>query len=331
MTDVAVVGLGGTGLAAVLEALRRGASVTGYDTGTVGRGATGSNAGFLLAGGAEFYHRLRNRDLYAMTIEEIRRMEEATPAVISREGSIRRPASFDEHEDCEAHYQALRDDGFPAERLDDGSLFLASDGAFHPLARARILATAARDAGARLREHSPVVDLGAVEADRVIVAIDGGLESAVPSLAGRVRTARLQMLATARTDEVRIDRPTYSRWGYDYWQQLPDGRIIAGGCRDQFPEQSWTAATKPTIGVQSALDRLLREEIGVRRAAVTHRWAGSSAFTEDKRPVCEEVRPGLVAIGGFCGHGNVIGSLAGRAAVELALDGKSSLATTLVA
>src|ERR671920_2046647 len=94
-----------------------------------------------------FYHRRRNRDLYALTLEEIDRMIAETPTVISRVGSVRRAASVDERDDIDAHYQALVDDGFPAERLPDGSLLIPTDGSFHPLARARILAARARDNG----------------------------------------------------------------------------------------------------------------------------------------------------------------------------------------
>lgn len=329
--DVAVVGLGATGLTAALEAQRRGATVAAYDSGAVAGGATGRNAGFLLAGSADFYHRRRSRDLYAMTLAEIDRMIAETPTVISRSGSIRRAASLDEHEDVDAHYQALIDDGFPAERLPDGSLLIPSDGSFHPLARARLLAMAARERGVVVVEHMTIDNFESLEADRVIVAIDGGLERVLPELSGRVRTARLQMLATGRTTEVRIERPTYSRYGYDYWQQLPDGRVILGGCRDQFPDQSWTPSGKPTQAVQTALDSLLRDEVGVRDTEVTHRWAGNSSFTDDRRPVCEQVRDRVIAVGGFCGHGNVIGPMAARAAVELALDGHSPLAELLTA
>ena len=329
--DVAVVGLGATGLAAALEARRRGADVVAYDSGAVAGGATGRNAGFLLAGTADFYHRRRNRDLYALTLEEIDRMMAETPTVMSRVGSVRRAASVDERDDIDAHYQALVDDGCPAERLADGSLLLPTDGSFHPLARARLLAIAAREQGVVVVENMTIQSFEGIEADRVIVAVDGGLERTLPELTGRVRTGRLQMLATARTTEVSLDRPTYSRYGYDYWQQLPDGRVILGGCRDQFPDQSWTTASRPTQAVQSALDRLLRDEVGVRTAAVTHRWAGCSSFTDDRRPICEEIRTGVIAVGAYCGHGNVIGSLAGRAAVELALDGRSGLAELLTA
>jgi glycine/D-amino acid oxidase-like deaminating enzyme len=56
-------------------------------------------------------------------------------------------------------------------------------------------------------------------------------------------------------------------------------------------------------------------------APVTHRWAGVIAYTEDRLPVFAEVRPGVLAVGAHSGHGNVLGSAAGRAAVAIALGG----------
>ena len=54
--DVCVVGLGGSGLAAVHELLALGRSVVGVDAGIVGGAAAGRNGGFLLAGPADFHH-----------------------------------------------------------------------------------------------------------------------------------------------------------------------------------------------------------------------------------------------------------------------------------
>ena len=54
--DICVVGLGGSGLAAVGAALDAGASVVGIDAGPVAGGAAGRNGGFLLAGCALFHH-----------------------------------------------------------------------------------------------------------------------------------------------------------------------------------------------------------------------------------------------------------------------------------
>jgi gamma-glutamylputrescine oxidase len=342
--DVCVVGLGGSGLTCAGELLRRGVSVVGIDAGHVAAGAAGRNGGFLLAGAYDFYHdaverhgRERARRIYRLTMDEIRRIAAETPEAVRITGSLRIADTPDEVEDCRAQLAALHADDLPAEWYDgaEGSgLLLPTDGAFNPLLRCRVLARRAMDAGARLYEHAPAVQIrpgevrtpaGTVRCEKVIVAVDGRLERIFPELEGRVRTARLQMLATAPTDEVRLPRPVYARWGYEYWQQLPDGRIALGGFRDQGGEGEWTEDTDPCDAIQARLETLLRERIGV-GAPVTHRWAASVGFTPTGLPVLEKVRPGVWAAGGYSGTGNVIGALCGRAAAELATEGASELA-----
>ncbi len=44
-------------------------------------------------------------------------------------------------------------------------------------------------------------------------------------------------------------------------------------------------------------------------------------YTPDGRPLCAEVADGVVAVGGYNGTGNLVGPVAARAAVALALDG----------
>lgn len=341
--DVCVVGLGGSGLTAVGELLRRGASVVGIDAGHVAAGAAGRNGGFLLAGTYDFYHdavarhgRERAHRVYRLTVDEIRRIADEAPRAVRLTGSVRLADSDEEIEDCRTQLDAMRADGLPAEWYagpEGQGLLIPTDGGFNPLLRCRLLARRAVDAGARLFEHAPALDVhpgevrtpaGSVRCDRVIVAVDGRLESLLPELEGRVRTARLQMLATAPTDEVRVPRPVYARWGYEYWQQLPDGRIALGGFRDVGGEGEWTAEALPGDVVQARLERFLRERIGV-RAPVTHRWAGCVGFTPNGLPLLEEVRPGVWVTGGYSGTGNVIGALCGRAAAELALTGASEL------
>jgi glycine/D-amino acid oxidase-like deaminating enzyme len=46
-------------------------------------------------------------------------------------------------------------------------------------------------------------------------------------------------------------------------------------------------------------------------------------YTESGMPVMEEVRPGVWAIGGYSGTGNVVGAIAGRVVAELVVDGHS--------
>lgn len=346
--DACVVGLGGSGLAAIHELLDQGRSVVGLDAGTVAGGAAGRNGGFLLAGLARFHHELSAhigrglaRALYEHTRTELDRMERETPDLIRRPGSLRLALDEAEAEDCRLHGEALRRDGFAAEayRGPEGEgLLIPGDGVFQPRQRCQRLAERAQARGARLFGHSPVTALepgltitegGRVRASRIIVAVDGDLERLLPELAGRVRSVRLQMLATAPTQEVQLTRPVYARFGMDYWQQLPDGRVALGGGRDVGGEAEWTAPAEPSEAVQEHLDWVLHELIGVREAPITHRWAARVGFTQDHLPVLEEVRGGIWALGGYSGTGNVVGALCGRAAARLAFGQPDGFAEAL--
>lgn len=340
--DVCVVGLGGSGLSCVGELRRLGASVVGIDAGSVAAGAAGRNGGFLLAGAARFYHDAvaeygheRALAIYRLTLAELERIAAETPDAVRRTGSLRIAASAEEREDCRAQLAAMQADGLPAEWYEgpegDG-LLMPADAAFNPLHRCRLLATREAAEGARLFEHSPAVEIargevrtaaGRVRCGNVIVAVDGGLDRVLPALAGRVRTARLQMVATEPVPP-RFPRPVYMRYGYEWWQQLPDGRIALGGFRDRGGGAEWTHEGEPCDSVQGMIDGFLRGTLGI-DAPITHRWAAAVGYTDDGLPVLAEVEPGVWACGGYNGHGNVIGAICGRAAARLALTGRSDL------
>ena len=345
--DVCVVGLGGSGLSCIHELLRLGQRVIGIDAGTVGGGAAGRNGGFLLAGTAEFYHdtvaalgRDRTRPIYQLTLDELDRMSLETPDSVRRNGSLRLADSEEEERDCKLQLAAMLADGFsalPYEGPDGRGLIFPADGSFNPLARCRTLARRAAELGATLHEKSRAISLGngevrtsagRVRCKHVIVAVDGHLELLLPELTGRVRTARLQMLGTGPAPEAGIPRPVYSRWGYDYWQQLPDGRVVIGGCRDRFVDDEWTHDTRPTNDVQRCIERVLRDTVGVTQP-VTHRWAAAVSYSSGILPVMDQVRPGVWAIGGYSGTGNVMGALYGRMVAQVAVTGESELLSVL--
>ena len=359
--DVCVVGLGGSGLTAVRELLRQrpGLRVLGLDAGDAGAGAAGRNGGFFLAGGAQFYHdavallgRARARSVYAATLAELDCLfEELAPlGLAARTGSLRIAHDAADAADCAAHLAALAADGLPAQPYagpEGTGLLLPSDGVFHPLRRVRHLAAQARALGAALHGGSAVLALapgassgegavalevaggGRVAARRVIVAVDGRLEALLPALAPRVRTARLQMAATAPCPQraaahaARPPRPVYTRGGYDYWQVLPSGSIAAGGFRDEGAAAEWTHSSAPTAAVQARLAGLLRQRLRC-HAPVTHAWAASVAYTQPGppdfcQPVSEEVHRGVFAIGAYCGTGNVLGAVHAKRAAAWAL------------
>lgn len=345
--DVCVVGLGGSGLTCVKELVERGKRVVGVDAVGVAAGAAGSNGGFLLGGLAMFHHDAVVRlggpvatTLYEETLKQIDRIANETPAAVRRTGSLRIAASPEELEDCRSQYEAMRHSALPVDWYDGDEgrgLLFPADAAFDPAARCHSLAADATAGGARLFARSPVraigegrveTEQGAVRAEHIVVAVDGKLETLLPELSSRVRSARLQMLATAPDRSVDVPRPVYSRWGLDYWQQLLDGSVVLGGGRDVGGDAEWTTSTETTPVVQDALDRLLRDHVHS-TAPVTHRWAATVAYTQSGLPVLEEVKRGVWAIGAYSGTGNVVGALCARAVVEMIVRGRSELASLL--
>jgi len=343
--EVAVVGLGGSGLTAIGELLARGVEVVGVDAGVVGNGAAGRNGGFLLAGLADFHHvaigkfgRERADECYRATLSELDRIFELTPGAATRVGSLRIAATPRELDDCEEQYEAMVASGLAVERYEgpEGKgLCFASDGSLQPLERCHGLARRALEDGARLFGESPVMSLergrvstarGSITCRSVLVCVDGSLELLVPALSGSLRSARLQMLATVPLGERIVARPVYTRYGLDYWQQCANGELLLGGCRDVGGEQEWTTEAVPSEAVQSALDTLLGSELEI-AADVTHRWAGVVSFTDTGLPVVREVAQSVFVAGGYNGTGNVVGAIAAKGLVGLALDGHSRLAT----
>jgi glycine/D-amino acid oxidase-like deaminating enzyme len=341
--DVCVVGLGGSGLACVGALMIDGRRVVGIDAATVAGGAAGRNGGFLLGGLAMFHHdavtRLGQRAavaIYHETLKQIDRMTAETPYAIRRVGTLRIAASREERDDCAMQLAAMQRDNLPVEAYSgpEGSgLLFPADAAYDPAARCRTLARHAIASGARLFERTAALSIeegrvstpqGLVRAEHIVVAVDGRLEMILPELSSRVRSARLQMLATAPAPEVDFPRPTYARWGLDYWQQLADRRIVLGGCRDAGGDAEWTTDDRPTASIQSALTALLRQRLHV-TAEVTHRWAATVAYTQSGLPILEQVRPRVWAIGAYSGTGNVIGALCGRAVAEIIIRGRSEI------
>lgn len=342
-TEVCVVGLGGSGLSAVAELRRLGHEVVGVDAGSVACGASGRNAGFMLSGTAAFYHEARRllggeraRALYELTREGLRHELEAAGPAARAVGSLRIAADAGELADCEAQYEAMREDGLPVERYSgpEGSgLFFPEDLAVNPLARCRNLAAAALADGAVLYERSRVVDVeggrvtletGTVTCDAVVVAVDGHLVDVLPELGDRVRSIRLQMLGTAPVPGLELPRPVYRRYGYEYYQQDTRGRLALGGFRDEGGAAEETGEEGPTEAIQALLERYLRERLRV-DAPITHRWAASVSYSGGLLPIAEQVRPGVWAVGAYNGTGNVTGAVLGRAAARRAV-GKPSAA-----
>jgi glycine/D-amino acid oxidase-like deaminating enzyme len=326
--DVAIVGGGITGCAAALALAGAGRRVRIHEARTVASGASGRNGGFVLRGGAARYDVAREsygaeaaRTLWVRTEQALDRMEQLAGDELRRPGSLRLAADAEELTAIRAEYEALSEDGFDVEWRDelpqrlaahfDGAMFHSRDGAMQPALFVRRLARAALEAGVEIVEHGRVESVDALDADDVLVATDGYGRALIAELEHAVWPARGQVVATEPLSGRLFDYPHYARQGFDYWQQLPDGRIVLGGFRDFSIMSELTDVEETTPVIQEALDSFLLELLGS-MPRVTNRWAGIFGLTQDLLPLVGRVRDGLWIAAGYSGHGNVLGFMCGE-------------------
>jgi gamma-glutamylputrescine oxidase len=342
--DVCVIGAGVGGLSCARELARRGLDTVVVEARTVASGASGRNGGFLLAGAAPFHVDARERfgrevarRLYARTVEAQREVyalaeELGVTDAVRRVGSLRLATSEEEADHVRRHVRALNEDGFAAELVERDDLepalrgighagcLVDHDAALQPARWIRALAQDAERAGARIYENTSGEPGRPVKAAHTVIAGDAASAALVPA----VKARRLHMIATAPLRRRVVSTLVYARYGYEYFQQTPEGRIALGGFSDLDGDASYTTEETGNPEVWERLERYLREELGQSEAEVTHRWVGVVGFSDGDRPFAGQVEEGLYALGGYSGTGNLIGFIAGRAVAELIADGASS-------
>jgi glycine/D-amino acid oxidase-like deaminating enzyme len=363
--DLAILGGGVTGVSAAWFLASRGCRVALLERDVLASGATGRNAGFLLCGVASTYSvavkshgRERARALWALSRDNhalLRGLveQEKIDCLYARRGSTTLALSEQEAKALARSAAQLTEDGFRAEFLDDtaaarafpGSGVLAGlhhpdDGEIHPARFVRGLARSAEDRGARIYERTPVTKISST-ADSVTLETPGGRLSASmlllatnaytgllhPYFEGAIVGMRGQMFATEPCPEHLIPNPVYVDFGFEYFRQLPDGRILAGGGRRASLDTELTFVDRPTDKVQGAIESFLYSCFpGARRLRITHRWAGIMGFSCDELPNVGPL-PGSVntyVAAGYHGHGMGYAVAAAKSVSEMMLDGKTS-------
>lgn len=329
--DVEIIGAGVTGCSAALVLARAGKRVRIHDRRAgIAEGASGRNGGFALRGGAARYDVAREtygadaaREFWQRTEQELAELEITIGDAVRRTGSLRLAADEEERDEIRAEYEALVADGFGAEWRDElppmlrkhfcGAIFHLGDAVVQPARMVRRIAAAAAEAGADFKTSSSVASLDELDAEHVVIATDGSGRGLLADLDDAIWPARGQVIATEPLAERIFEYPHYARHGFDYWQQLPDRRIVLGGFRDFSILSEMTDEEVTTQVIQDALDRFLIELLA-ELPRVEYRWAGIFGLTQDLLPLVGRVpsRDGTWVAAGYSGHGNVMGFMCGR-------------------
>ncbi len=342
--DVEVLILGGgiTGVTLAYTLAERGCAVGLLDAGPLAASASARNAGFLLAAPAEPYREMSafwGRDGARAVVTVGKRNQQRIQQLVETlsidcdhrvTGSLRLARTEEEAEDQRASLADLNADGIRMLETPVSSVlppetagrftaaFVSPDDAeIHPVRFLHGLALAAVGKGARIYAGTEVraaqwsgglweakTALGRAQSRTLVLATNAVTPLLCPALSPLIAPRRGQMLVTAPLERVASTRPTYAHWGYQYWRQLPDRRLIIGGWRETDLEGEVGYDDRPTPAVQSAIETGLAELVP-EGTTIERRWAGTIGFARDGRPLVGwlDVEHHLAICAGYTGHG----------------------------
>jgi len=355
--DVAIVGAGFVGLTTALYLARRGVSVCVLEQGDLAFGASGRNGGQVHVGMRRDQWWLESQLgmgpakalwQYALTarahVDELIQTYQIACDFKLGLIHVNHKPQFDAEseayvEHLRAHYDYHDLHYWTAERMADtlrargyyGGSFDARGGHLHPLNFALGLARAALSEGASLYTNVKVLKIesdrplkrlqttrGAIEADQVVVATNGYMESLVPTVARRVMPINNFIVATeplgARATELIANDAAVSdsRFVVNYFRLTADRRLLFGGGEnytDRFPHD---------IGafVRPFMEKVFPQLTGV---GIDYAWGGTLAITPNRLPFIRQLQPGVMNASGFSGLGVVLGPMVGRTLAEAVL------------
>jgi gamma-glutamylputrescine oxidase len=356
--DACVVGGGYAGTSAALELAERGFQVVLLEAQRIGWGASGRNGGQVIAGfGSEGEQAIERqfpredaRRAWDLSVEGIRLLRER----IARHridcewqsGYLNlstRPRKSKELRRWMEHVQTAYDhplhwiapsavrDWVDSTRF-DAAVFDPGSGHLHPLKYCLGLGEAARAAGVRIFENSPVFLVerglrpvvktaqGQCSCDFVVLAGNVYLgeygDRIAPELRTRIMPVGTYMIATERMPAARARRLIPRRCAasdtnfiLDYFRLSADDRLLFGG------GDSYTGSTPRNL-IARIRAGMLQVFPQLKDLAVEHAWGGFVDITMNMAPHFGRLGDNIYFVQGFSGHGLVMANMAGRLVAE---------------
>ncbi len=353
--DFLVVGAGLVGCsAAYFAAQMHGREVTITDMRDIALGASSRNAGFMITGLDTYYHHAVDKYGAAVT-REMWKLSETTHSHLhafadrggnvrlERCGSMLLAESAEEARDLEDAARALDAAGIeheycsydPLNRGYHAAIRQPGDASVQPY---EMVQSIFQQSGAELVANN---ELYAIEHedDHVLVYTRQYIFKARyvmlctnaysiyidPYFVGKVIPTRAQCIATAPlTTGPLLNTCGYSDYGYMYYRDTFDGRLLIGGGRKQNKMlENDTTDDRITEPVQRILENYLRDKFPDVDVPIERRWAGIMGFSVDGLPLVGTLprKPRVGFAVAFHGHGLAMGAGTAERAVEMLLKG----------
>jgi glycine/D-amino acid oxidase-like deaminating enzyme len=351
--DVLIIGGGLIGCSAAYFASQAGRHVTLTEMRDLGLGASSRNAGFMLTGLDTYYHQAIARwghpvvremwDISVKTHAYWRQFARAGGVQFADSGSLLLAETPEEARDLELAARALDADKRavhfhatdPLHRGYHAAIEYPQDGMIQPY---DLVQAIFKQSGAALINNNEVYAIAQESPDYVDVhsrqyrfraryvlictnAYSGSLD---PYFIDKVEPIRAQVLVTAKLNAPVMNCPGYSDYGYMYYRETFDGRLLIGGGRKQNkPGEGNTTDDRVTDPVQRILDAYLKRWFPDVDVPVERRWAGIMGFSVDGLPLVGTLprKPRVGFAVGFTGHGLSSGAAVAERAVDLLLNG----------
>ena len=351
--DVAIVGGGFTGLSAAAHLAKAGVRVVLLEQHRFGDGASGRNGGQMNTGQRTSLDELeqelgwtRAKALFDLAEEAKTHLLEFSEAngieIDYQPGHLSVAHKKRYVADYRAYCDYLTDRaGYPHVSFMDaeetawrvgsqryfGGMRDAGTGHIHPLKLVVGTARVAAAAGARLHEGTPVKSIEAVGGKVWIETASGTVTADKALMATNAYGGDLDPVSAAHimpigsfigaTIPLGGDSPVLpggesvddSRFVVRYFRKTRDGRLLFGG-REIY-------STSNPSDIEKAIRRQIAEVYpDLAEVELTHAWGGYVGITMPRKPFMREVKPNVISIGGFSGHGVMLANFAGKLYAE---------------
>lgn len=352
--DVGIVGGGFTGISTALSLIERGYSVAVVEANRIGWGASGRNGGQVtdsISGEKSFYRALPEDDARTFLRMLRRRGHEIIEERIRQHGIQcdfrhghlmaafkKRQMAELEHEYRQLVEQGLGDsaqlvqagefEGVLGTDVYKGGLLTGHNGHLHPLNLCLGEADAARAAGARIFENSPVTRIehgdhpaivteqGRVTADSVILAGNAYHRLERKELKGILFPAVSQIVVTEPLSDALVHEINPRNLAVydcnhvlDYYRMTADGRLLFGA------GSNYSGRDLADID-RVMLPRIARIFPQLKGTRIDYRWSGKMGIVINRVPQLGRVDRNVYYAQGYSGHGICLSHVIGEIMAE---------------